>query len=186
MTDKEIFKECALSNIHRDGIDALMSILERTDFYTAPASTKYHGSHEGGLVRHSLNVYDTLIKIVPENMFATESLGVVALFHDLCKLGYYVVSSRNTKDATGKWIQVPYYTVNDVVPFGHGEKSVFLLQDYIKLSTDESMAIRWHMCGFEPKESYQTLSKAMQDYPMICYLHSADLIATYTLDQKGE
>lgn len=184
MTAKEEFIEIAKKCICRDGLNELLHTLERFDFYTAPASTRFHGSHEGGLVQHCVNVYDALVGLAG-NEYSAETIAVVALFHDICKMGYYTVEYRNTKDDNGKWIKVPYYGVNDKLPFGHGEKSVFMIQDVMKLGLEEAMAIRWHMGGFTDKEQYQTLSKAYNEFPLAVYLHMADLRATYMMDKKG-
>ena len=123
---------CAM--IDRPGMDELMDWLERSDFYTAPASSRFHGNYAGGLLEHSLNVYDKLTEFVaryPELEISNESVAVVALFHDLTKVNYYTVSSRNVKDeATGTWHKEPFYKVDDRLPLGHGEKSVIILQNF--------------------------------------------------------
>lgn len=184
MTAKEEFREIASNYISRCGMPDLLDMLENTDFYTAPASTRFHGSHEGGLVEHSVNVFHALWKMTKET-YDAETIAIVALFHDICKMGYYTVEYRNTKDERGNWIKVPYYSVNDRLPFGHGEKSVFMIQDFMKLNLDEAMAIRWHMGLSVDKESYQTMSKAFNEFPLAVYLHMADLEATYVMDKKG-
>mgnify|MGYP002507808000 CR=1 FL=1 len=179
MSAKEEFKAIVSSNIRRDGIDKLMAQLEKTDFYTAPASTKYHDSVEGGLVYHSIKVFRALMDLDRDNRYTAETLAIVALFHDLCKVGFYTVEYRNSKNEQGQWVKVPYYGVKDLFPFGHGEKSCFLILEHMKLSNEELMAVRWHMGGFEPKESYGTLSEAYSQYPLAVMLHMADLSATY-------
>lgn len=176
---KERFEKIARTFIKREGIEKLLAKLEKTDFYTAPASTKYHDAEEFGLVKHSIRVFSELDCDVDGQGFNKESIAIVALFHDLCKLGYYTTEMRNKKDEKGKWIQVPFYTVDDKFPMGHGEKSVIMLLQYMTLTTEEMMAIRWHMSGFEPKENYQYLSKAYSEFPLAVYLHVADLKATY-------
>lgn len=179
---KERFKKVVAERITRDGIDELMESLEGTDFYTAPASTRYHDSHEAGLVKHSLAVFDILDTDLKFNDdFNKESIAIVSLFHDLCKVGFYKVSTRNTKDENGRWVQVPYYEVDDQIPLGHGDKSIMLIRDFMKLTLEEMIAIRWHMNGFVPKEDYQTLGKAYADYPLAVWLATADLKATYLL-----
>lgn len=179
MEHKEEFKRYVKSYIKRDGIGDLMDYLEKTDFYTAPASTRFHDSEEGGLVHHSIKVFKTLIDDKDTSKMLKESIAIVGLFHDLCKVGFYEVSTRNTKDEKGKWIQVPYYTVNDQMPYGHGEKSVMIVSEFLKLNIEEMMAIRWHMAGFEPKENYGSLGKAYEKYPLALLLHLADMKATY-------
>lgn len=179
MTSKQEFIRIAEGNIKRTGIAKILESLEKSDFYTAPASTRFHDSEEGGLVNHSVKVFKELVKLDTECKYTSETLAIVALFHDLCKIGYYVVDYRNTKDESGKWIKVPYYTVNDKLPLGHGEKSCILVLANMELTPEETMAIRWHMGGFEPKENYKYLSDAYSEYPLAVMLHMADLKATY-------
>ena len=179
MDYKKRFETIARTFIKRKGIDELLAKLEKSDFYTAPASTRYHDSEEQGLVKHSLRVFSQLDSDVEGKGFNKESVAIVALFHDLCKLGYYKIEMRNAKDDRGQWIKVPYYTVDDKFPMGHGEKSIIMLLQYITLTTEEMMAIRWHMGGFEPKENYGTLSMAYTEFPLALYLHIADMKATY-------
>lgn len=188
MEYKKIFKNIAKDYIKRKGIDELLDMLDKTDFYTAPASTKYHDSEEGGLVKHSVKVFEELWDEVYNELsidkhcsdeLSEESIAIVALFHDLCKIGYYKTEMRNTKDENGKWVQVPYYTIDDKLPLGHGAKSIILISEYMKLTTDEMLAIMHHMGGFSPKEEYSTLSKAYAECPLALYLHIADMKATY-------
>jgi hypothetical protein len=167
----------------RKGINNLIHWLENeTDFFTAPASTKYHLSKESGLLEHSLNVYDELVSEygISDNI---SSLIIVALLHDICKANYYSISERNV-NKNGKWIKEPYYTVNDQFPLGHGEKSVILIQRYIDLTDEEIAAIRWHMGAYEPKENYSTLGNVFNKYPLALYLHIADLKATYITEKE--
>ena len=144
---KRFVEICA--TINRPGMEDLMAWLERSDFYTAPASTRFHGNYTGGLLEHSLNVYDKLSGFVaryPELEISPETVAVTALFHDLTKVNYYTVSSRNVKDdVTGAWHKEPFYKTEDRLPLGHGEKSVIILQSFIKLTRDEIFAIRWHI-----------------------------------------
>lgn len=171
----------------RKGIDNLIEWLETTDFFIAPASTKYHLSKEGGLLEHSLNVYDELLKEVVVNGLNLDnsSLVIVSLLHDLCKANYYSVSERNVKNGN-KWIKEPYYMVNDQFPIGHGEKSVIIIQKYIELTNEEIVAIRWHMGGYEPKENYAYLNKAFLKYPLALMLHLADLKSTYLNEKDSD
>lgn len=171
----------------RKGIDNLIKWIETTDFFTAPASTKYHLSKEGGLLEHSLNVYDELLKeVVVEGLdINNSSLVIVSLLHDLCKANYYSVSERNVKK-DNKWIKEPYYTVNDQFPIGHGEKSVIIIQKYIELTNEEIAAIRWHMGGYESKENYSYLSKTFSEYPLALMLHIADLKSTYLKEKDSD
>lgn len=182
MYDKTDFIEIATSYIKRDGIKELLEQLDSTDFYTAPASTRFHDSVEGGLVHHTVKVWKQLeqeVTLHPELNLSDESVAIVALFHDLCKTGFYKVSTRNVKDESGKWIQVPYYEVDDKFPMGHGFKSVYMVRDFMKLTTDEALAIAWHMNGFVPKEDYMSLSKCYETTPLAVLLAVSDLKASY-------
>lgn len=178
--DKAMFIGLAKRFIAREGIKELLEGLEKSDFFTAPASTRFHDSEEGGLCRHSINVWHHLYNEVGTNGdFSTESLAIVSLFHDICKVGYYTIEMRNSKDENSKWVKVPFYGVDDKLPFGHGEKSVFMLMQDMKLTLEESMAIRWHMGLSVPKEDYSTMGKAFNEFPLALYLHLADMKATY-------
>ena len=182
---KEEFKKL-LSTINRDGIENLIAFLDKTDFYTAPASTRFHGCYEGGLLEHSMKVYE-ILKHKVENCVidisvSEDSLKIIALLHDICKANHYKVDYRNAKNAEGVWEKVPYYTVDDMIPYGHGEKSVMMLTEYIKLTGEEKYCIRWHMGFTEPKELYNTIGVAFKKYPLALLLHEADLEATYFYD----
>lgn len=172
-----------LKSTNREGMENLIAFLEKTDFFTAPASTRFHGAHEGGLVEHSIKVYETLKQKAENNVlglkFSDDTLKIVALLHDICKLNFYKVDYRNAKNALGEWEKVPYYTVDDTIPYGHGEKSVMMITEYIKLTSEEKYAIRWHMGFSEPKESYLTLGEAFKKYPLALLTHEADMETTY-------
>lgn len=185
MTAKEEFIQIYKDNITREGSAQLLEWLEKTDFFTAPASTRYHCACENGLVMHSVSVYNTMIeKHFDEETDSAESFAICALLHDLCKAQFYKISSRNVKNEdTGRWEKVPYYSVDDRFPFGHGEKSVFLIERFMKLKLDEAMAIRWHMGEFGDKNS-NTISQAYNMYPLAVKLHLADLESTF-LREKG-
>lgn len=182
---KEQFLEL-LKNIQREGIEDLIKFIESTDFFKAPASTRFHGDFEGGLLQHSMKVYDILkekVKNAPISISVSEdTLKIVALLHDICKVNFYKVDYRNAKNELGVWEKVPYYTVEDTIPYGHGEKSVMMLSEYIKLTPEEKYAIRWHMGLSEPKELYGTMSIAFSKYPLALMLFEADLEATYLFD----
>lgn len=123
-------------HIHREhqagGSRELLAWLETTDFFSAPASTKFHCACEGGLVQHSLSVYHTLMdRYFEEGIDNPESFAIAALLHDLCKANFYKVSTRNVKnEETGAWEKAPYYAVEDQFPYGHGEKSVYLIERF--------------------------------------------------------
>lgn len=182
---REEFKTL-LSSINRDGIENLIAFIDKTDFYTAPASTRFHGNYEGGLLEHSMKVYEILKYKVEHSVVdinvSEDTLKIVALLHDICKVNYYKVDYRNAKNAEGVWEKVPYYTVDDTIPYGHGEKSVMMLTEYIKLTVEEKYCIRWHMGFTEPKEMYSTIGIAFKKYPLALLLHEADLEATYFYD----
>ncbi len=179
---KEEFLEL-LRKVNREGINELIEFIQKTDFFKAPASTRFHGDHEGGLVEHSIKVYEILKHKVETNIepikVSEESLIIIALLHDLCKANFYKVDYRNAKNALGVWEKVPYYTVDDTIPYGHGEKSVMMITEYMKLTSEEKYCIRWHMGFTEPKEQYTTLGLAYKKYPLALLTHEADLEATY-------
>ena len=182
---KEQFLEL-LKQVKREGIDELIEFIEKTDFFTAPASTRFHGNYEGGLVEHSMKVYEILKHKVETNMeplnVNPETLILVPLLHDLCKANFYKIDYRNAKNALGVWEKVPYYTVDDTIPYGHGEKSVMMITEYMKLTPEEKYSIRWHMGYTEPKELYNTIGAAYKKYPLALLMHEADLEATYFYD----
>ena len=175
-----------LRSTKRDGIEDLISFIEKTDFFTAPASTRFHGDYEGGLLEHSLKVYEILKHKAENNImkmeFQPDTLIIIGLLHDICKTNLYKVDYRNAKNERGEWEKVPYYTVDDTIPYGHGEKSVMMLTEYIKLTSEEKYCIRWHMGFSEPKELYNTLGAAYKRYPLALLLNEADLESTYFYD----
>lgn len=180
-----------LRDTKRKGIENLIKWLEtETDFFTAPASTKYHLACRGGLLQHSLNVLDQLViqasMEVPDDDLSQElinSIVIVSLLHDVCKANFYTVKERNVKNENGVWVKEPYYSIDDSFPLGHGEKSVIIIQKYIELTDEEILAIRWHMGAFESKENYNSLSNAFNKSWLALDLHIADLKATY-IDEK--
>lgn len=184
---KQRFITICKEKIKRAGIDDLLQWLEKSDFYYAPASTKFHGNYEGGLLDHSLNVYDNLVKLIqafplPNESFDEESIAIVALFHDICKVNFYKKGSRNVKGEDGKWFAKEIYEINEKIPLGHGEKSCILLQQFMKLSIRELLSIRWHMGGFDSatKGGDYGMSGA-QDYThLVTLLQAADMLATMT------
>ena len=182
---KEKFIEL-LKSTKREGIDELIEFMKKTDFFTAPASTRFHGSFEKGLLEHSIKVYEILKEkvktaLIPINT-PEESIILIGLLHDICKANFYKVDYRNAKNELGVWEKVPYYTIDDTIPYGHGEKSVMMISEYIKLTPEEKYAIRWHMGYTEPKELYNTIKVAYQKYPVALLAHEADLEATYFFD----
>lgn len=186
MNNKETFLSICQKEIHRDGINDLLAWLEKSDFFTAPASTKYHGNYVGGLCEHSLNVYNELLRLneLYKAGFSNETIAVVALFHDVCKINFYKQGSRNVKDEYGQWVSKLVWEIDEKVPLGHGEKSCILLQWYIKLNMDELLAIRWHMGGFDAatKGGDYGLSKAQDISKLVTLLSVADVISSNLLE----
>ena len=167
-----------LKQVDREGMDNLIDFLNRSDFFEAPASTRFHGCFKGGLLEHSMKVYE-ILKTKTED---SDSVKIIALLHDICKANFYKVDYRNAKNEQGVWEKVPYYTVDDTIPYGHGEKSVMMLSEFIKLTPEERYAIRWHMGFTEPKELYTTIGQAYKKYPVALLVHEADLESTYFYD----
>ena len=189
---KQEFLDIFYDNIERDGADKLLDWLERSDFFSAPASTRHHSCQPGGLCMHSVLVYRRFIKILQseygdnwQEKVSAESAAIIALLHDVCKVGYYVTDYKNVKDENGVWQKVPYFRVEDSLPYGHGEKSVYIISSFIKLSRDEAMAINWHMGAFDERaRAGYSLSQAFRAYPTAFLFHLADIEATY-LDEKS-
>lgn len=188
MDYKQKFIEYYQSNIRREGADRLLEWLQTTDFFTTPASTRYHCACAGGLVQHSVNVYEVMMeKHFDPACDNTESFALCALLHDVCKAQFYKVSTRNVKnEQTGQWEKVPYYTIEDAFPYGHGEKSVFLIERFVRLKPAEATAIRWHMGGFDDaaRGGNFSISVAYDKYPIAVKLHLADLEATYLREKE--
>lgn len=190
---KKEYEKILTENIKREGADKLLKYLKETDFFEAPASTRFHGNHAGGLVEHSIKVYQRFIKMLEaeygedyfkKNPDMAESAAIIALLHDICKTGYYKVEERNVKVGS-EWIKKPYYAVEDALPYGHGEKSVYMISGFMKLTREEAMAINWHMGGYDDrnqKGSY-ILSDAFQKFPIALLFHVADLMTSY-LDES--
>lgn len=185
---KQRFIEIMRQSVERGGREELLEWLGGTDFFTAPASTRYHCACPNGLVMHSLSVYDTMMeKHFDSREDSAESFALCALLHDLCKAQFYKISSRNVKsDQTGQWEKRAFYQVEDQFPYGHGEKSVYLIERFIRLKPAEATAIRWHMGGFDEacRGGSFAISLAYEKYPLAVKLHLADLESTY-LREKG-
>lgn len=180
---KEAFVALYQQKIQRKGAEKLLEWMEKSDFFTAPASTRFHLAFSGGLMVHSYNVYQRLAALMkaeyPENPpYSDETLAICGLLHDLCKVNYYKEELRNVK-VDGNWEQRPFYTVDELLPYGHGEKSVFIIERFMRLGIDEAIAIRYHMGGFDSKPGDYSISKAYEQHPLAVLLHAADLMATY-------
>ncbi|MEG2800316.1 MAG: HD domain-containing protein [Longicatena sp.] len=192
MDNKTRFIELYKQHIKRDGADKLLEFLmsEHSDFFVAPASTRFHGSYKEGLLEHSLNVYDSLAdyltrartKEIYHMEYDDETIAIVALLHDICKINCYKESTRNQK-INGTWQQVPYYEFDDKMPYGHGEKSVYIINGYMRLSREEAFAIRYHM-GFSGNEEVRNVGAAFEQYPLAFALSTADMEATYYVEGK--
>ena len=192
MTKKEEFIEI-FNNITREGADRLLEYLDSpaSDFFTAPASTRFHLSREGGLLEHSLNVYyclkDYLERERAKEVFGLEydeeSIAICGLLHDLCKVNCYKKSFRNVKDENGVWQKVPSYDFSDDLPYGHGEKSVYIINGFIRLTREEAFAIRYHM-GFAGTEDTRNIGEAFSRFPLAPALWIADMEATYYMENE--
>lgn len=180
--NKNEFLEIIRTNVKREGTEELLSYLQKTDFFSCPASTKFHCDYEGGLCEHSLSVYKRLKRMVAaeEKVEASEeTIAICGLLHDVCKANYYKVQMRNTKQ-NGAWVEQPFYTIDDSLPFGHGEKSVYIINGFMRLTREEAMAINWHM-GFTDARasSGYSLSEAFRKFPLVTLVHAADFLSTY-------
>ncbi len=190
---KEKFIEIYKKHIKREGADKLLEYLDSpaSDFFVAPASARFHSSHEGGLAEHSLNVYEALVgylespraKDVYGFNYSDESIAIVALLHDLCKINVYKKGFRNVKDEKGAWQRVETYEFDDRLPYGHGEKSVYIITGYMKLTREEAFAIRYHM-GYSSTEDARNVSAAFEMFPLAFALSTADSEATYFIESE--
>ena len=196
MTNREKFIDIFTTHIHREGASELLAYLTgaNSDFFTAPASTRYHLACEGGLVDHSIHVYECLKDYLDRNKvknefglsYSYETIAIVSLLHDLCKVNVYKVSTRNVKDpVTRQWKQVPYYEFDDNLPYGHGEKSVYVISGFMRLTREEAFAIRYHM-GFSNEDDARNVGRAFELFPLALALSIADTEATYFIEAKNE
>ena len=191
MATREEFIETYRQYIRRDGSEELLDyLMNKSDFFSAPASARFHGSYVGGLCDHSMNVFHCLcdylsrprVKEVYGLDYDMESIAIVSLLHDLCKVGCYKAGTRNVKnEVTGKWEKVATFFYEDKLPYGHGEKSVYIISGFMRLTREEAMAIRWHM-GFSGTEDERTVGQALQQYPLAFALATADMEASYFLE----
>ena len=183
---KEEFLTICRASIHREGLEDLLDWLAKADFYRAPASTKYHGGYAGGLCQHSIDVYKYAKKLtfLLPTPPSEESLAIATLFHDLCKVNFYKMDKRNQK-IDGEWQEVPYYVVEEKFHFGgHGSKSVFLVQQFMKLTTEEAAAINCHMGFSDGSPSVvRDIGNAFEQFPMAWLVHIADEAATFLLER---
>ena len=194
--------ETEMKKVQRDGVDKLMGYIRQSDFYTAPASTRFHLSCAGGLLRHSLNVLDALRGLLVWNpgtsvweyqvaghavdAIPDESVIISALLHDICKTAFYSVSTRNVKNKqTGKWEEQPFYTVSDRMPLGHGDKSAMIIKEYMTLTQRELYSVWWHMGAMDTSTDTRTFKTAVEKYPFILALHTADMMASSFMEAES-
>ena len=184
---EERFKSIFKAYIKRPGADELLNWLIESDFFTAPASTRFHGDYEGGLCDHSIHVWEELIRLLkayPEIKTNGETVAIISLLHDLCKVGCYKTELRNKKE-NGVWRSVPVYTFSEDFNYGgHGSKSVFLAQKFIELTEEEAVAINCHMGSWDRLPSDYSVGNAFEQYPLAWLLHVADESATYMREAK--
>lgn len=187
-------------DIRRHGADKLLAWLESTDFFTAPAGAKHHGAHAGGLVVHSLNVWNRLREITLRDTIdgkaildltpeTNETVAILAMLHDVCKVGvYHLEPGRWRNPETGRWEDRQEYKFRDLFPLGHGEKSLFLITKYMALTEEEALAIRWHMGAFDDavKGGSRAMDAAMDATPWVWRLHEADMCAARIDERKVE
>ncbi len=193
MNVKDEFIEIYQKYIKREGADRLLAHLmsPSSDFFTAPASTRFHGAYEGGLAEHSINVYECLCDYLQRDRVkelygieaSDETIAIVSLLHDLCKMNFYKSGFRNVKDDNGVWQKVPTYEIEDKLPYGHGEKSVYMISGFMRLTREEAFAIRYHM-GFSGNEPAGNVGSAFEMFPLAFALSTADMEATYFLEGK--
>ena len=189
MTNRERFIDIYKTNIRREGADKLLKYLEDSDFFVAPASSRFHSAYEGGLLDHSLNVYDCLISYLNSDSikrfgfeYSSETIAIAALLHDLCKVNVYKKGFRNVKDEKGAWQRVDTFEFDDQLPYGHGEKSVYIISGFMRLTREEAFAIRYHMGYSSERDDPRNVAKAFEMFPLAFALSTADSEATYYLE----
>ena len=192
------------TNVKREGVENLINYLINSDLKIAPASTKYHNSFKGGLVAHCLDVYNRLNQLVKMEYptfvieghemkevddyvcpISQESIVIVALLHDISKVNFYEILERNTKDAQGNWVKVPYYQVKDeahrFIMGSHSMNSLYMVSKLIKLKYDEELAILHHMGGIDVTEDTISAKNTLEAYKkskLALFTHFADMLAT--------
>lgn len=189
--------EKLLRSTNREGIENVIMQLRSMDFYKCPASTKYHGNYEGGLLDHSLlvcsvaiGIYESMSKISAKKMetISRDNIIISALLHDVCKANYYQKGTKNVK-IDGSWKLVETYEVDDQFPFGHGDKSVVLLSMWgLKMTTSEMLAIKWHMANFDLPygQAQKTFLEAKMMCPLVSIILSADNLSSQVLEDTME
>ena len=206
---RDYFEKVFTEQIQREGAAELLAWLKKSDFLDAPASTRFHLSRPGGLVEHSVHVYERLKQLCDfessrDSGFeepSLETIAIVGLLHDICKVGVYIQEPKNQKtydpakvsaapryqvkhDQLGDfiWETVTGYRFEDPIPYGHGEKSVYILSGFMKLTREEAFAIRYHMGPWQKGEE-QNASKSFDLFPLALLIHMADMMATHVDDR---
>ena len=163
----------------------MLKYLSLNHFFTAPASTKYHGNYEGGLFDHSFAVAKFLVQLTEDNHLTwknSRSPYVVGMFHDLCKIDQYrhpasrLIADGVTVMGSFKWEYNP-----DTLLKGHGDKSVMLLSQFYTLTDEEIMCIRYHMGAFTDKSEWNDYTRAVRQYPNVLWTHQADMLASHVV-----
>lgn len=199
--NRATFALVAREYIHREGLAQLLHYLDsKTDFFQAPSSTNFHLNEPGGLCLHSLNVFETALRIHKSVLepacqartlqnpkkITEESIAITALFHDLCKCNTFQLTTKWKKGVNHQWNSYDGYELVDEFPFGHGEKSCLIVSHYMQLSREEFLAIRWHMGLFdagEPGSSCRrTFSEACKYTPLVPLIQSADMLTSLCLE----
>lgn len=171
MTTQERINLFAATPLGQDSV--LTSKLKRMGFFTAPASTKYHGNNLGGLFDHSYAVMNFLVELSAKNALRWEramSPFIIGMFHDLCKCDQYL----HTEKGDVEWEYNPYTSLK-----GHGDKSVMLLSQLMTLTEEEVLCIRYHMGAFTDKEEWRDYTNAIHRYPNVLWTHQADMLAAH-------
>ena len=199
ITMKTFFLDTYAEEIQRPGADDLLTWLESTDFFQAPAGAKHHGAFYGGLMIHSMNVWKRLREIASRDILGSdpgeldrttrETVAILGLLHDVCKVGVYHTETKRRKNPdTNQWEDYQAYTFRDPFPLGHGEKSLYLISRFIQLTEAEALAIRWHMGAFDDAAhgaGRTALNAAMNMTPWVWRLHEADMCAAHIDEQEG-
>lgn len=204
IAQKQNFINLCRDHIKREGLDALLDYLERTDFYYAPSSTRFHLNEEGGLCRHSLNVFEMACSIYDHQIapairegrspfkeeVSRESLAIACLFHDLCKVGIYFRTEKFRKDANGRWETYLAWDMKEEFPVGHAEKSLYIVRSYMRLTKDEALGIRWHMGMFDAGEVNSSARRCFYDAcdasVLVSLVSSADYLSSKCLELTTE
>ena len=186
-TNKETFLGALRAHVKRPGVEDLIDWLEKSDFFIAPASTRFHGNYDGGLCEHSLNVFKCMMELrekYPDFDVPEESAVLSSLLHDACKVRVYKKGFRNRKNEDGRWEQYQTYEFDERFPGGHGEKSAFIIQQFVKLLPEEYLAVRWHMAGFDSavKGGDRAFNAACEQSKLVPMLNLADLEASHMLE----